>query len=738
MSYTKSLIASFFILASFLFTSGAQALEEKAGSPPAAPTPVSESSDNKAIILADVNIFNAQITEKSGSSFRISFDLANGVGSQSGIKYGIKLLSLDKKNLNSVVSEKAFDEEISLPQNSTVSKQIIYTAPSNLSGKYTMIIVANNFSGFPLGIGTLGQVELTSLNKGVELVRDSCYLTVAGEKGSPRYNIAQNVDIGFEEKLVLNCTAVNSAKAISTVTPFYETTALSTFGDIADTRGDGTMTPIIFKPLEKKSFSVNLPKALLSKMYIVRFGLLNNGLLSNTVPVSYLLRGANATIENASLDKDAYKNGDNAIISLIWNIRNNHTRLTASAFDATISAKTKITNANGAICAENTTSPLVFEKGSPISKLSLPIKNSCIDPKVEITLLGSADQRLDSKTFAFKTQTPEQEAISKVKTNKGFKNKMIPTIILAVLLLIAIITIYMKKRKVKEINKIDGTPSAVMPTTNKDTTIKPINKILPVIFLMVLLFGFSHSVSATTYYAEGLIIVSNMPANLTSGQSVTVSTSVKAANIYPCNSNYMIKYVNMDTSIGPAGYILDNNNNISISSFSGNSIFGQATFVAPTVTSSETHTLRLNVWGAESGVWCISPNESGGYSYFRGSHVIGTTGSSAGTEFSLVFGNNDMTTTFTVSPPVVVTNPLITAFYPNQGKTRATQLIYGSNSGTFLTVEVKNATSCTINRQTISGILNDGSVQTVIFDNSNGMQMNNLTRDTTYNVTCSN
>ena len=297
----------------------------------------------------------------------------------------------------------------------------------------------------------------------------------------------------------------------------------------------------------------------------------------------------------------------------------------------------------------------------------------------------------------------------------------------------------MKKRKVKEINKIDGTPSAVMPTTNKDTTVKPINKILPVIFLMVLFFGFSHSVSAATYYAEGLIIVSNMPNNLISGQSVTVSTYVQASNIYPCNSNYMIDYINMETSTRFVGHILDNNNNTSISSFSGNSIYGQATFIAPTVTSLQTHTLRLNVWGTESGVWCTKTNGGGGYTYFRGSHVIGTTGSSAGTEFSLVFGNNDMTSTFTVSPPpIVVTNPVITAFYPNQGKTRATQLIPNSNSGTLLTVKVKNATSCTINSVTIPGILNDGSVRTVEFNNYSGVLLNNLTSDTQYNVTCSN
>lgn len=101
-----------------------------------------------ATMIADVSIRNAKIVSQDGNNFHISFDLINGEGSQTGVRYGVKLVSGAK--YENLIDQKAYPESVSLLSNSSKPIEIDYNAPSSLSGEYTLFLTSNNSSSFPL------------------------------------------------------------------------------------------------------------------------------------------------------------------------------------------------------------------------------------------------------------------------------------------------------------------------------------------------------------------------------------------------------------------------------------------------------------------------------------------------------------------------------------------------------------------------------------------------------------
>ena len=404
-------------------------------------TPVfaEQTTSPKLVVLATVNIQDTKIVSQSNNTLKITFNLSNREGVQTGVKYGVKLIKETSKG-QFLVDEKVYDESLTLAEHTTITKEITYIAPPNLSGDYTVFVNSKNENGFPFGTALAGKIKLTSSVKGIEISPESCTLSVVGETGSPTYNLTQGVDISSTETLKLTCTATNTAKSSVSVTPFFETHYRTIYGEIVPQTG-GDTAPITFSSLEKKSFSLLLPKAAVPQAYDIKIGLKSGEVLSNTVVIHYVLQGVSATIQNLSLDKDYYNKGDTANLSFFWTPSADifpGSRVEKTLAASSISVSSIVTDGKGKNCAEPLNQTLSRDQSVPKVEISIPITSSCLDPQVSIVLKDSNGTVLDQKGFSAKTTT-------KTETSKPLY--LIFVVLIFVVLAIAIVILYVKKKK---------------------------------------------------------------------------------------------------------------------------------------------------------------------------------------------------------------------------------------------------------------------------------------------------
>ena len=294
MRHTKLLISlSMMFAATFVFAQQATL-----------PTP---SIKAEPILIATVNIYKATIVSQTGNKVTISFDLANREGAQPQIKYGVELLR-ETKDGQIHIDEKVYDESLSLSENSQVHKEVIYEAPGNLTGEYAIYVTSKNTSGFPLSVAFAGKVVLAGKEGLFEVLPESCFLQIRGEKESPSYMLIQGVDISSEEEIVLVCTGINNSNKEIVFAPQYETYYRSLYGEKVPHQG-GNIDSFVFKPHEKNNFSLTLPKATKPQSYDVKVIIGNKDVSVSPVIVHYVLRGVSATIQNIILDKDQYQKG---------------------------------------------------------------------------------------------------------------------------------------------------------------------------------------------------------------------------------------------------------------------------------------------------------------------------------------------------------------------------------------------------------------------------------------------
>lgn len=410
-------------------------------------TPV-KLSKNQVLPIANVNIRNAKILSQKDNTFEISFDLSNGTGLQAGVKYGVKLIS--KTKTGQVLSdEKVYDELLTLPENSNTSKEITYEAPSTLSGTYSILIFSSNSSGFPFGASFVKEVTLSDSAKGLEIVTNSCYLKVEEDKTNTHYALTQGVDIANTESLRITCNTINHTNETLSLTPSYETRYRSSYGDIAPVTG-GDMTPIVFKAQKSESFSIVIPKGITPQVYNLNLALKNSNIFSNTVSAKYIIRGSSATILNLSLDKDYYKTGDKAALSLIWTSPSSSDTLIRGGEGtpmSMLSLNAVITNDKGNKCAQVDQEL----KGSQQIQIPITMMSSCFNPHISAKIKDSSGNTLDHKDFNIFTTS------SLPVTATPVNNLML--ILIIVLIVIILIGAYLRAKKNKNINTSSGITS---------------------------------------------------------------------------------------------------------------------------------------------------------------------------------------------------------------------------------------------------------------------------------------
>jgi hypothetical protein len=467
-----------FLLVLFLTTSGSAAMAAQTTTPPA-------NTKTPGIVLATVNIENAKIISQDNHNFHISFNITNKNGIQTGVKYGIKLVTKNTKG-QFLADEKVYDESLTLGENTTVAKDITYTAPSILEGFYSLVLFSSNTSGFPFGIDYVGDVALKSSNMGIMIAPESCFLQVEGEAKAPQYKLLQGVYVNKDQNLKLTCSATNKTTTAMTATPVYETRSRSAYGEIAQQAG-GDTAAINFRPYERKTITVVLPKATTPQAYNVKMSLSSNGNVSNSIEAQYVIRGLSATIVNLSFDKNSYKSGDTANLSLVWSA--------AMPSDTKVNATAQLQNDRGAVCGQASQSISKASASGEPTVIPVSITANCSNPTASLALKDKDNNILDQKEFTMGSQSG-QSASQKAANHTWL------IIILALLLIIGII-ISMKRK-----NNIRNT--------------------LPIVFLLILAAALPfHSVKADTYGDPTSHVMTDVNIDKGSGGKYVPSGTIK-------------------------------------------------------------------------------------------------------------------------------------------------------------------------------------------------------------------
>ena len=390
-------LASIFIFSIVLFGGAGNSLAQ-----------TTSTSQPGVVLLATVNVVDVKIISQEGSTFRVSFNLTNRQGIQTGVKYGVRLVS-DAKGA-AVADEKVYPATLTLAENSSVVKEITYTAPENLSGSYTLYITSRNESGLPLALTPAGKVTLTATTKGLAVDPTSCYLKIVGEKGSPHYNLVQGVDIASTENLVLTCTATNGESTALSAVPSFETHYRTIYGAIVKQVG-GDSTPISFAAGEKKTFSITLPKAGEPQAYDVSTVLKSGSVSSNAIVAHYVISGSSATVQSIALDKNFYMKGDTATFSFAWSPSADdfpNSRIGKGSPTVT-SASVTMTDASGNACITPTQKSL--SAGIKIN-IALLLEKDCNNPHVSLSLVDAAGHPLAQKDLTIISPATSPESTS--------------------------------------------------------------------------------------------------------------------------------------------------------------------------------------------------------------------------------------------------------------------------------------------------------------------------------------
>ncbi len=388
---------------------------------------------SEPILLADVNITDAKIVSQDGNNFKISFNITNGKGIQSGVKYGVELNSYVNGSYE-VVDQKIYDESLSISEDSSVLKEVSYVSPNVFDGEYTLFITISNESDFPFAKSFLGNIKLSS-SGGISILRETCNFSVLGDSKDLKYGLLEGVDIDPKETLNLNCTVFNNTDKKVELSPSLEIRERGVYGEKIAVKYP-SYDKIVLTPKEKKSFSLSLPKIENPKLYYVNTLLESKEYQSNTVNGIYLVRGNIATIDNLFFDKDSYKKGDEAHLSLMWssifgpNLRDQKSEMGAGSILVDLSIK----NSNGIKCSDQLSKEI--QNNLSKNEIIVPINRKCIDPTVFISLKDTkTGEILDEKVFETTTISIEGN------------NNLTIIIVVALLILLIIVLIVLKNKK---------------------------------------------------------------------------------------------------------------------------------------------------------------------------------------------------------------------------------------------------------------------------------------------------
>lgn len=367
---------------------------------------VATSSQMKAETIATVNITNVKPIQNSFDNhvFTIFFDISNRIGIQPDVHYGVSLVKIDG-NKQEIVDEKVYDEVLTLGEGVTLHKRIIYKAPENFSGTFSLMLVSRNSRAIPLSFAPLGTITLGESKNGFLSVDTTvCHLVMSDNKSGHNQSVQDLFSITKNDELTLSCTVKNSTKKSVDLNYSLVQHLGNAYGDLITKVS--TSTGISIAPNSSKLVSVKIPKVTNPQSYYVAvsFNDKNTRIESNTSSFRYYLEGVGASIRMLLLDKDGYKKGDLATVSFTWSPVDSSfldKKATTTEVRPLVSAVLSLVNDKKEVCATQISQVLTESDG--IVKIPLSINAECINPEIHLSLVDKSQKVLDTQTFSITT-----------------------------------------------------------------------------------------------------------------------------------------------------------------------------------------------------------------------------------------------------------------------------------------------------------------------------------------------
>lgn len=405
------------------------------------------SNQPKPFVVATVNLQNGAVITQEGNNLTIGFSLTNRVGAQPKIRYGV-YLAKNEGISRGVVDKKVYDEVLSLSENDRIDRVINYNAPQFLKGQYDLFIEARTGEGMALGKLLVATVDLSGSGEYLEIVPDSCFLTIDGEKIATKYKIDQGVDVSSQERLVATCEIKNYFKKDISAKALFSTNAVNIFGEFVETKESDAVQVPLGKSIMKK---IAIPKPENPKAYdsVLFIQDSDGNVISNSIIIHYVVQGLSATIKNVVLDKDYYNIREVARVSLYWTgsadlfpgSRSNNSD------SANLKAGITIRDFRGFQCSQNF-SKEIGKSAEKMEDFEVPIIAECKNPEASITISDESGRVISQSNFKVESKNLQNETANLQKDDK-YKSSLSKTtkIILTVAgLLIVIIFFWLNKR----------------------------------------------------------------------------------------------------------------------------------------------------------------------------------------------------------------------------------------------------------------------------------------------------
>ncbi len=418
-------------------------------------------NNENIIILANVNIWDAKISNQDGNKLTIDFDINNGIGkSQPNIRYAIQLF--DKGNESrKLVSEKVFSDVVNVPENTTIHKTVSYVAPEYLKGDFDVDIISESSGGLPLGGTTAGSITLDGSGEYIDIQNESCFLTIKNSSDKKKYTLQDSISIEKNQEAVISCDIKSNFKKNEKVIPYINIYQRDYFGKkIREEKGEA----IELAPGKTKTAIFNLSGVDKPQSYdvVVMFkkdgDVVNtsddtNNIISNKIFFRYIVAGMGASIQNIRLSKDYYQKGDSAVVVLNWlkNVNKLSGPEITTTEEPSIIAEVNIKSSDGKKCAE-----AVREKMNETSQMKnvavvIPIVNDCLNPSGTVKLVAEDGTIFDQQEFQIKSNSTFQPKKDFEKNNEKKlsiqKIMAIGVTILGIIVIVGLIVIVIRRNK---------------------------------------------------------------------------------------------------------------------------------------------------------------------------------------------------------------------------------------------------------------------------------------------------
>lgn len=355
-----------------------------------------EETIERSVVVATTDIKDAQIVVQNGHDVTLLFNLYNAVGVQSGIVYGVELYT-NGTNGRQLIDTKVYgDTPLTLGVGETLPVSMTYGAPTFLSGKHEVWLVAKTQSGMPLSLARVGNVEFVGVGNHVGL--SDCTASVGGAS----YPLTAGVDIAPNEALSVACTAHNTFDEAKEVSVQFSTYERSVYGPMVETVVPTAQSVLVpADATTKVSFSV--PTALKAQAYDAVLELVDTAgtVISPKVIVHYVIQGESATLQNAVFDKSSYAIGETAEVMVSWSLSADafHGARGGGSETGPLTMSVVMADRAGQFCSAPAV--LSLQGAGLTSQFAVPVLRDCTDPHLIVGLTDATGASLSDQSFNY-------------------------------------------------------------------------------------------------------------------------------------------------------------------------------------------------------------------------------------------------------------------------------------------------------------------------------------------------